>query len=865
MRVEQETEYPNVQQIAYLAYIAGVHVPVANVNISYSVMSFPVLSVTVPADPILMKLGEEDRVPVVVFFLDKWYSETNPRVKITPTWRLLYEGDITQWSFSKSASSRSITFNAIAPMSVLNYMTLMYMSGKGHEVLSTLSPSKTSVTMEAVESEVHSLAFYTKGAYGTGVIERPIDFVKNLMLGMKIGGPPHEKGTANERLETLKAIDSKLKNVSSSSVGGEDFKSLRKDGNQKVSAAMEFFIKYNHRNRIDKRWIASDIEELAISTSGTQNSDQDKEYEVPIKTPKGTITKKVSNSFFVAVVKKLTFQAISHYFSNTTAPEGSFWLLIQRFYQQFWFNILLLPTPPFAVVDETQDVPQAYGNVSSVDMSKARLGNCISVPNMTYALPPACNVITPAMVGSVTYAEDYAVQNTRTIVNGRPAYSVSNTPNPTSQAYESHDLKFGYPTDQNDVLEKSNVLTHAPENILIYPEELFKGPVVTRPQAPPYFLMLEQESRYMHKEITKERKDATIRTLHEQSVKSDDGKKDGVKVSGQSWRQEMLYSFAKSYYLENKYSARNGTINLNFNPYLIPGLPFVMIDNNDADQFHLTGFINTVGISLSPTGASTSITYSSGRTLKETYEQVFTENTFGPEGGLVDVDESTTGYQMYSTAPVMPIRVLADKLQVDEKAAEYYKNLLYANDRVNNTTMRPMVYRHAMYFNSTSGDSILKDSSSNVPSSLQRKIAGKTFPGSITRVKADETGKQIGSMEVDLKVKSSQYASINSYEISMQRAARPICTLQEYMKMFNTAEDYTKLVSTKFVSDDEYGVAYPVQIRLYHVKAEELGDSFIRPYAKSSYSEVTAELRKDWPSRLLVYRERIKAHSILGK
>lgn len=865
MRVEQQQKAPVPQQIAYLVYIAGVHVPATQVAVTYSFMSFPTLNVVLAADPILIKLGSEDRVPIVVFYLDKWYSESNPQLGIKPTWRLLFEGDITQWQFSKSSGNRSISFMAISHISVLNLMTLMYMSGKGHEILSTLSLSKTNVTVEAVMEDVHSLAFFTKGAYGTGVIKRPMDFVKNLLLGMKVGGPPHEEGTPSARLAALKKLDAEIKDVSSSAINGKTFATLRKKGNQEISAAMEFFVKYNHRNRIDKRWIASKIEELAIGSSGSQNSDKDKEHTVPQQTTTGTKTKKIANSYFTTFIKKLTYEAISSYFSNSSAPEGSFWNLIQSFYNKFWYHILILPTPPFVIVDETDDIPKAYGTITNVDMSQARLGNCISIPNMNYALPPACNVITPAMVTSVTYAEDYAVQNTRTIVNGRSAYSISNTKSSSAQKMEEYALKFGYPTDQNDILEKSNMLKHAPENILIYPEEYFKGPVVSRPQAPPYFLMLEQKSKYIHKNIVKKSKEASASTLNGEKLKSDDGEKDPAKVSGQSWRQEMLYSFAKSYYLENKYQARNGSISLNFNPYLIPGLPFVMLDNNDEDQMHLTGLISSVSLSMSAAGASTAVTFTAGRTLKETYEQVFTENTFGPEGGMLDLDTTDEGFTQYTTAPIMPVRALADQLQIDPAAAEYYKQLLYANDQVNNENLRPMVFKHDMYFQPTTGAEIISDKHSSLSATLQKKVKGKTFPGTITHVNPDETGKQIGSMTVELKVKSQQYPNINSYEASMQRSSRPICTLDEYMRMFNTKSDYNRLSSTKQETDEEFGVAYPVQIRAYYVKAESLGDSFIRPYAKDSFSEVSSELRKDWPSRLQVYRQRVKNNMILGK
>ena len=857
---------PMPQQAAFIVYIAGVHVPVSNVSVVFSFMSFPVLQFSLPADPLLIKLGEDDRLPVVVFFLDKWYSATDHRNGVTPTWRLLFDGDIMQWSFAKSAGSRSISFSAIASMSALNSMYLSYITGKGNEILRNLSTSSVEGLQDSIISTVRSLTFFTKGAFGTGSITRPIDFVKNLMLGVKIGGPPHEDGDAASRVAAIKNIDKQLRTKSSSSVKSSDFVSIRKSAYKKVSASMEFFIKFNHRNKLDKRWIASNIEEIAIAASGSQNNNSS-DKEVTQQNPSGTSQKTLKNSFFAQSVKRITFDAIASQFKNDSSPEGSFWNLITQFYNKFWYNILLLPTAQLVHVTEEQDIPIGGVKIDASNVSTARLGNCVSVPKMTYALPPACNVITPAMTQSFSFSEDYSNQNTRTIVNGRSGYTTAPHGSSTAQSQERASLRFGYPTDQNALLDSSNTLKHSPENILIYPEEYFKGPIVSRPQAPSYFLTLEQKSKYMHNSVSNDKKNITADVLSGKKTKQLSKDHDASKVSSSEWRQEMLYSFTKLHYLENKYNTRGGSLHLNFNPYLVPGLPFTMIDNNDEDQMHLMGLVTSVSIEMSTSSASTSISYTAGRTLKEVYEQVFTENTFGPEGGLVDLDTSTEKYDSYSVAPIMPVKVLADTLQVDDNAATYYKNLFYTSPETGDNPKHSYVYRHSNYFESTNGSSILSDSASNIPSALKKKVSGKTFPGTISNVHPDEEGTQIGSMNLSLKVKKTRQDAINSYEQSMQEASRPICSLDEYMLMFNTAEDLSRLKAGAHERDDEFGVPYPVQIRTYHVLPEQLDNSFIRPYARdpSTIGDNAPEMRKDWPSRMLKVRDRIKNNTIFNK
>ena len=853
----------NPQQTAHIVYLAGVHVPTGNVTVTMSFRSFPVLTVSMPATSDLIKLGEEDKLPVAVFFLDKWYSSSSSRKKVTPTWRLLFDGDIVSWRFSKGVAQRTISFTAVSHMSTLNAMRIMYLTGKGNEVVSSLSTSSLTNVATLIPKDVETLSFFKKGLYGTGAISRPIDFVKNLLLGVKIGGPPHEKGTAASRVSALKAIDSTLKNKSSTNVSGKEFVSLRQPANKKVSAVMEFFIKYNHRNRLDKRWIASSIEELGLASGDTQNTDSDKPRSMYVKDSKGSTTKELPNTVFVSSIRSITRQAIMSNFQSNIAKNDSFWNMINMFYTSTWYNILLISTPQFVTVNEDEDIPLESGNT---DAAHARLGNCISVPQMSYALPPACNVITPAMVTSYTYGEDYSIQNTRTIVNGYNAFSLPGSNTAHGRAIQTQALRYGYPTDQAKMLEESVTLKKNPEGILVYPEEYFKGPVISRPQIPEYFVALETNSRYVHNAVKDEKGEVSKNSINgTQGVPPDDHHK-AAKVSGKEWRHELSYAFAKSYFLESKYHARNGQMSLNFNPYLIPGLPFVMLDSNDDDQLHLTGVITAVNISMTGRSVSTAVSYSAGRTLKEVYEHVFTENTFGPEGGLVDLDTTNDKFDIYTTAPIMPIKVLADKLQTDSNAEDFYRSLLYTNS--GKGSERASVYRYSTYFKSTSGKVLANTVPSSTSSDLINKLQGtngtKTFPGSISKVTVDPSGKYFGHVELDLQVKESMKESISDYEDSMQRASRPICTLDEYMQMFNTKEHYSTLKNG--VTDDEFGVPYPLTIRHYYV-SDALDSGFIRP----SHLDPTTdganapELRRNWPKRLKVYRNKIKNRHVMRR
>lgn len=850
----------SINQGAFLVYMAGIHVPATAINVDFNIMGFPSASISLPADNNLQKLGEEDRVPVAIFFLDKWYSKTNPSGGIKPTWRLLFDGYITGWAYSRSPYNRTMNFSAISATAILNAMSVVYLSGQGNEQIANDSKSRVETTAVGQYTPTQVLQFFKRGAYGTADIKRPMDFIRNLLVGMKIGGPP-----LTGEYTKIDKKDLDLQNKNSSEVSSADYVddagvSLRQPYAKVASASAEFFVKFNHRAKVDKRWIASKIEDVSLRGTKAQNTPIEEKHAADIQSGNTNIQKiEVSDASFTAIMKRLTFDGIRTRFEQKMSTQDTFWNLIQNFYSEVMYNVIQIPTAQFVKVEGTDiegmDIPLDDQLKNGLD----RLGNCMSVPNLAFALSPACNVLTPAMVTDFTYAEDYEQQNTRVLVDAT-----------FSDVFDVGDFKFrfGFPADQEQLFQKSNTVKRSSENILIYPEEYFKGPIVSRPKAPPYFLSMEQVSRFQRDNDHKKGTIAATSIVNNQTGQVNTEKDRATKVSIRKWRQELLYSFAKSFYLENKYTYRNGAVNMAFNPYVIPGMTFTMLDNDDFDQFHLTGLVIGVNISMTNASASTSISYTAGRTLKEVYEQVFAENTYGPDVGIADINVETQNIaEIYSTAPIMPIKTLADTLQVDANAAPYYQNLLWASDRVGDTNIRPFIFQHSKFFQSTSGDQLAKVSG-NISSQLIAKLKGgvgsinKIFPGTISNIVEDKTHNTITRFDLDLKVLDTEKDNLSDYDLSMQRASRPICSIEEYMKMFNTPGTLNA-AQQRVETKEEFGIEYPVTLRIYVVNEDELGDNFIRPYARTESS--SSELRRNWPKKLLAYRDRIMDRAILGK
>ena len=99
-------------------YIAGVLFPAVDVHITNTINEVPTADITVSADSRLFNVGENDRVPVLIFQKESMVASTR--------YILLFEGFILGRVYMNTSIQRTITFQAIGIMDILNDMRLMY-------------------------------------------------------------------------------------------------------------------------------------------------------------------------------------------------------------------------------------------------------------------------------------------------------------------------------------------------------------------------------------------------------------------------------------------------------------------------------------------------------------------------------------------------------------------------------------------------------------------------------------------------------------------------------------------------------------------------------------------------------------------
>ncbi len=67
--------YPH--QAAWLVYFNGLEVPVTTVTVEYGVNKIATCNVDMPPDPRLVRLGNEDRIELDVFYLDEFAYDSS--------------------------------------------------------------------------------------------------------------------------------------------------------------------------------------------------------------------------------------------------------------------------------------------------------------------------------------------------------------------------------------------------------------------------------------------------------------------------------------------------------------------------------------------------------------------------------------------------------------------------------------------------------------------------------------------------------------------------------------------------------------------------------------------------------------------
>lgn len=700
-------------EAAYVVYLNGIEVPVQGVEVSMGVNTNPTASLQMVPDPVIARLGAEDRVEVAVFYLDDIYPEVNQK-GARPDFRLLYEGEIVGRSYTNSPMGRSIGFNSV------NFLKILY------DLYPYFLTGPEALTMKIAGAPQGNDASYTTNG---------ICFPWNRFF----------YGFDQSQEKLIRRPYDLIMNILNSVVGVKEQQLLGS------SVATNFYARYMTRTGFVNRFLPSPLIETAILA-------QDEETGV------FPILRAVRDADVVSTLARGAAEP---------GVNAAIWPTLQQMFLRMYYEVLTITTAPIAQVDRTpgsvdngtvigppqfkltedaekkaqreaevaayiyQEAYEAASadillmdNVTSetydaefakllekyqTEFKKATIQqpaevlkpNCIlnyiTKPQWLFGVTPACNVVFPSMLQQLQFQEDYSAQPTRIYVNDMWHAQLSGGNNPTMDALAT--LRAGYPDQVQRELDKRYGISDAGisgdvrvsgKNFLVWPEEFYRGPQPDNICLPNWFTML---ANYIQTKQSKEQQQAA-KALEDLSAAKSRGedlqvqlqhlidggvlppqvKQDGeysvTKIEGvlklratdqNSAMTALRKGYARYEFFRKRAVCRQGAAILTFNPYIIPGFPAFIFDDTASGE-NLVAYVVGVTHSLAKDSWTTQVTFSYGMLLDEFMQELFDARVGNTAFGVLEDQAS---------APVNPIEPLRAVLQVQERAEDYFSLLLH--------------------------------------------------------------------------------------------------------------------------------------------------------------------------------------------
>jgi len=589
-----------------LCYIAGVEAPVTSCTVSFGIGKIPEAQITMFPDPSLQRLGVEDRVPVVCFYLDEFIEPD------APTWRMLFEGEIVGWAFNNTAMGRSIVFSCVGDIAVYTQLFLFYMSTLSSLGLGTQAAveQKNQINMATA---TYPYALFKRGLIADGrdkeYITRPFDFAYNIIRGLLTDKIPAQ------------------------------FRGV---------PAINFFTRWARRQQFQNKWVALPYLDEQHNNEGVAG-DQ----------PPGVFP------IIRAVQSQTAVDAVERY---TTASEAgsSIFDMLRNVLDTVFMELVMLPTaslvstdlqgnitgPPYITTETGIYIPQSAGTADP--QKPSRLANYFIKPQLLFGLPPACNVIFPSMVTQFSYNENYVTQPTRLYFQDDAVANLFGAQGREDlKTYLMTVIARAYPPEadykfQESIKDQSRS-AESGKNLLLYPDEFFKGPVTARYPAPRWLMYLAMQ----YQGTGRNESSASANAIN-------------LFGEGSLTESDLYRMYAQYEYFKQKYAQRGGAVECAFHPYLVPGFPTMIFDSAET-QVHVLGYLMNVTHAFSPNGVQTSVNFSYGRTIYEFFNDVANE-----------IEHPTvTERKGYATAaaPPEPIKEIRDIVQHFDKAEKFYQQL----------------------------------------------------------------------------------------------------------------------------------------------------------------------------------------------
>ena len=435
-------------QAAWIVYINGIEIPVNSVNVSFGVWAIPTAQIRLVPHVLLQRIGHEDRLQVEIYYLDLFFDPAEPKMC------LLAEFEVVGWSYQTTGSGRFLQLDCRSQLKILEQLRFYYMSSLSDMTKGLSAPTSTDGNTYIAPSVAYPLSLFNQGLVPDpnnpeAFITSPFEFIRNLLKALT--APIDLEGTSDTTSE-----DGSLPRTASGVAG------------------RNFFGRWIEMTDFRRRWAALPYfdDDAAKAVEGCF-----------------PIMKAISSTEVLNVLKQQI--------GDSVGDSGTAWELLQRVYGTMLMEILAVPAPPaLQLATKTNLIEGRFERRggSKNDVNYGGLASYLVKPQCIFGIPPACNVIFPSMIRSYSTSENYEMQPTRIYLGEAYVSSLlSSGASGDMQTLAGELLVTGYPGIVRDRMEEArNNPGLSSRNFLIYPEELYKGPVSKHINAPAWLYMLEK-------------------------------------------------------------------------------------------------------------------------------------------------------------------------------------------------------------------------------------------------------------------------------------------------------------------------------------------------------------------------------------
>jgi hypothetical protein len=637
-------EYTRSQDILvdFKVYIAGQYAPAQEVLASQGVFSFSEASISLFPHKSIIDFGENDRVPVQIFFLDYFYDKKNPEYK------LLFEGEVVGTSDSRNAMSASMNITCVSQFEILSQMFMHMYTDLESMVVNKFNK----VTTESSELGLSSLV-------GDGLLKNfsdaplsdGMDFSYLFTKDYLKAASPTTNDPSNSFMRRPFTF---LRNIFVSIINGS---SLSKDTAQDIQL---FFKNYVSKRRIIQSCFASPyLEKYSAETK---------------------------NLILAAIDSKRTSDAIMTGLSFMAKEVGtdttvSYWELITRLFAILMYEVLNPLCPPQLSAD-------IFGVPASGTAAYTGVLGLLTKPEILGGIPLISNTIFPSMINN-NGGENRHRQSPTRFYLGNPAalqkLGSTGIQNDAVSAIVVNQNSAIWPpqlqkiNDEGKEEASSAMLWDSKGGM----NEFFKGPVVMSTEVAPSWV------NYINSQYTQ--------TDDKAGGNSDTQTQEAEGVGHKDDMKKVLYLYAQNRYERHRAASRARTIELKFHPYLVMGYPSAVIDSIETGAYYI-GVPLRATHRLSSNGASTTVTFDSlysfpkalGSTLDEAKRDLIVNNP-----GLLTPEEVNIVNQA-EIGPLNPSLEVAKIFNINANASKYYRDVFFQKDTLGkaNFTFVPNHYFH---------------------------------------------------------------------------------------------------------------------------------------------------------------------------